>query len=67
MRACNSSFMHFSEHDMDGEAISAAFASSPGPDCLRDVIPKLGHRLKVYAALKCVLEECQVSLHSTEC
>ena len=49
---------------MDGEAISAAFASSPGPDCLRDVVPKLGHRLKVYAALKSVFEECQVSLHN---
>lgn len=49
---------------MDGEAISAAFASSPGPDCLRDVVPKLGHRLKVYAALKSVFEECQVSRHN---
>ena len=41
---------------MDGEAITAAFASTPGPDCLRDVIPKLGHRVKVYQAIKLALE-----------
>ena len=40
---------------------SLAFALSPGPDCLRDVVPKLGHRLKVCAALKCVFDECQVT------
>lgn len=31
---------------MDGEAIAV------GPDCLKDVVPKVGLRLKVYNALK---------------
>ena len=45
---------------MDGEAISAAFASCPGPDSFKAVLPKLGQRLKVYNALKVFIEEVQV-------
>lgn len=37
---------------MDGNAISIGFASSPGPDWLKDVVPKTGLRLKVYSALR---------------
>ena len=33
------------DQKMDGDAICAAFASSPGPDTLRDLIPKLGIRM----------------------
>ena len=46
----------FLDQEMDGEAISVAFAACPGPDCLRDVLPKLGQRLKVYKELKACLE-----------
>ena len=46
---------------MDGEAISVAFATHSGPDCLKDVIPKYGLRLKVYQALKQVLDTQQVA------
>lgn len=42
---------------MDGEATAAAFATCAGPDCLKDVIPKLGSRLKVYNALKLVISQ----------
>ena len=42
---------------MDGEATAAAFATCVGPDCLKDVIPKLGSRLKVYNALKLVIDQ----------
>lgn len=45
---------------MDGEAITVIFTTSPGPDCLKDVLPKLGQRLKVYNALRCLYEEFQV-------
>ena len=45
---------------MDGEATAAAFATCSGPDCLKDVIPKLGARLKVYNALKLVLNKQKV-------
>ena len=41
---------------MDGNAIVAAFASTPGPDCLRDVLPKVGQRMKVYMAMKRMME-----------
>ena len=44
------------DHDMDGNAIVAAFASTPGPDCLRDVLPKVGQRMKVYMAMKRMME-----------
>lgn len=50
-------FKYHLEQEMDGEAICAAFASSPGPDALRDLIPKLGVRLKVYRAIKSVLDQ----------
>lgn len=42
---------------MDGEAAAAAFATCAGPDCLKDVIPKLGSRLKVYNALRLVFDQ----------
>ena len=48
------------DQEMDGEAISAAFASCPGPDSFKAVLPKLGQRLKVYNALKVFIEEVQV-------
>ena len=40
------------EQEMDGEAIMAALGTQPGPDCLRDVVPIYGKRLKVYKAIK---------------
>jgi len=46
-----------SDQDMDGEAICVALASTPGPDSLRDVIPKLGLRLKVYQVIKAALDK----------
>lgn len=45
------------DQEMDGDAICAALASTPGPDSLRDVVPKLGYRLKVYRALKSALDK----------
>ena len=45
----------FPHREMDGTA--AAFATCAGPDCLKDVIPKLGSRLKVYNALKLVIDQ----------
>ena len=46
-----------SDEDMDGTAIIQAFGSCPGPDCLKEVIPKpYGVRLRVYTAIKIRLE-----------
>ena len=54
--------MHgFTDEDMDGDAISAGLASCPGPDWLKEVVPKVGVRLKVHSALKALYHEAQVS------
>ncbi|SMN12479.1 hypothetical protein SPBRAN_1134 [uncultured Candidatus Thioglobus sp.] len=37
---------------MDGSAIALGLASTPGPDWLKDVVPKVGQRLKVHNALR---------------
>ena len=42
---------------MDGEAVFLALATTAGPDCLRDVIPKYGLCLKVYRAIKDTLTQ----------
>ena len=52
----SSSIFILVENDMDGEAVSLAFASCSGPDCIKDVIPKYGLRLKVYQAIKREIE-----------
>lgn len=50
-----------SDEDMDGAAISAGLASCPGPDWLKDVLPRVGIRLKVHNALKALYHQVQVS------
>lgn len=45
------------DQEMDGEAIFTALATCPGPDSLREVIPKLGDRLKVYGVIRSALEQ----------
>ena len=37
---------------MDGEALFDAFGCQSGPDCLKDVVPKYGQRVKVYKVIK---------------
>ena len=38
--------------EMDGEAVFDAIGCQVGPDCLKDVLPKYGQRIKVYKAIK---------------
>ena len=45
------------EHEMDGESLVTLIGIMPGPDCLKDLIPKIGIRLKVYRCIKCYDEE----------
>lgn len=47
------------DEDMDGSAISAGLGSGPGPDWLKDVVPKVGWRLKVHNALKELYHQAQ--------
>ena len=42
---------------MDGEAIVAAFGANAGHECLKEVLPKFGQRIKVYNSLKRALGE----------
>ena len=42
---------------MDGEALVTLLATMQGPDCLKELIPKLGMRLKVYRRIKAVYNE----------
>lgn len=43
---------HYVDQCMDGEALLAAFGERPGPDCIKDILPKFGQRIKVYRKLK---------------
>ena len=45
---------------MDGDAIMDALASCSGPDCLKEVLPKYGQRIKLYKAIS---QEVGLELH----
>lgn len=51
---------------MDGDAILVGFASSSGPEWLKDIVPKVGLRLKVYSALRSLHLQSKVR-HVTHC
>jgi len=36
------------DNEMDGESLEALLENDAGPECLKDLIPKLGVRLKFY-------------------
>ena len=46
---------------MDGEAVIAGLSSSTGPDWLKDVLDKVGVRLKVHSTLKMLYTPTMVS------
>ena len=41
---------------MDGEEIFGAFGCQVGPDCLKDILPTYGQRIKVYRAIKAAID-----------
>uniref|UniRef100_A0A1X7T2E8 SAM domain-containing protein n=1 Tax=Amphimedon queenslandica TaxID=400682 RepID=A0A1X7T2E8_AMPQE len=49
----------FVDNEMDGESLCTLFQfeSSPGPDCLRELVPKLGIRLRLYKDIKEEIKE----------
>ena len=55
------------ENDMDGEALATLIGLTPGPDCLKDLVKKVGWRLKVYKAIKELYEGENVSLNNKVC
>ena len=52
-------------HEMDGDSLLTLIGVTPGPDCLKDLVPKIGTRLKVYRCIKACYDEeiSQVSYH----
>lgn len=50
------------DEELDGQAVAAGLASSIGSDWLKDIIPKVGLRLKLHQSLNSLAqEECPVS------
>ena len=49
---------------MDGKAIQQAYGTYSGPDCMRDVLPKYGQRVKVYHFIKNAIESTLTPLVS---
>lgn len=48
---------------MDRKAIFGAFGCHAGPDCLKDILPLYGQRIKVYRTIK----TNEVSKHMSTC
>lgn len=51
------------ENAMDGEALLTLIGLTPGPDCLKDLVKKVGLRLKVYKAIKVLYDTENVSCY----
>ena len=46
---------------MDGESLETLLGTTQGPDCLKELIPKVGIRLKVYQRIRTAMyNRCQV-------
>ena len=45
---------------MDGESLVTLIGSKPGPDCLKDLVPKVGLRMKLYKLIKIYKREGKV-------
>ena len=48
------------DNEMDGESLEALLGTSQGPDCLKELITKLGVRVKVWQRIKASLIYSQV-------
>lgn len=57
----NSNLILIIDEYLDGSAITIGLSTSPGPDWLKDVVSKVGLRLKVHNALRTLYNESQVS------
>ena len=43
---------YFIDNDMDGESLVTLVSSKPGPDSLKDLVLKVGPRMKLYKAIQ---------------
>ena len=44
-------FMFYADNEMDGESLVTLIGSKPGPDSLKDLVQKVGLRMKLYKAI----------------
>ena len=49
---CSAMCCNVVAQEMDGEALFGAVGCQVGPDCLKDILPKFGQRIKVYRAIR---------------
>ena len=52
---CFTAPQNITDEDLDGKAIAIGISTSPGPDWLKDVVRKVGLRLKVHKELRQLL------------
>ena len=45
------------ENEVDGEALSTLISLIPGPDCLKDLVPKIGIRIKLHQRIKAIFNK----------
>ena len=53
----SSSLVFYADNEMDGESLAALIATKPGPDSLKDLVQKVGLRMKLYKAIKALYDE----------
>ena len=49
-------------NDMDGESLVTLIGCKPGPDSLRDVVQKVGPRMKLYKAIQALYSNDSVRI-----
>jgi hypothetical protein len=47
----------FEDNDMDGDALVTLIGLTPGPDSLKDLVTKVGQRLKLYKEVKALYDQ----------
>ena len=55
-------FCAMTENEMDGESLVTLMGSKPGPDSLKDLVEKVGLRMKLYKAIRTLYAEEDVSI-----
>ena len=50
-----------SDNDVDGDTLLTLVGLTPGPDCLKELIPKIGTRIRVYKIIKACYDGAFVS------
>lgn len=52
VKICMCVLSFYADNEMDGESLVTLIGSKPGPDSLKDLVQKVGLRMKLYKAIK---------------